>query len=114
MVHLAEFFRCQIAGTEETGDVAAVMGSVPIIVLDDLGCERMTPYMAGKVADLIDTRYVDRKITIITSNLQFPSQFQNGNGIHPGYGGAAVSRLSACCFDATCPNLDFRIGGTET
>ena len=41
----------------------------PFLILDDLGAEKFTEWVAEAVYDLIDHRYAWMKPTIITSNL---------------------------------------------
>lgn len=46
------------------------ISSVALLVIDDLGVERDTPYALEKVYEIIDTRYRAAKPLIITTNLQ--------------------------------------------
>ncbi len=41
---------------------------VPVLVLDDFGVQKDSPWVLEKLYDLIDTRYEDERLTIITSN----------------------------------------------
>ncbi len=41
---------------------------VPVLVLDDFGVQKDSPWVLEKLYDLIDTRYEARRLTIITSN----------------------------------------------
>lgn len=52
------------------------ISSVPLLVLDDLGVERDTPYIAEKLQEIIDTRYRSKKPLIVTTNLT-PDELKN-------------------------------------
>lgn len=41
---------------------------VPVLVLDDFGVQKETAWAMEKIYDLIDTRYENRRLTIVTSN----------------------------------------------
>ena len=54
---------------DELNDTLAKMNEADLLVLDDLGAERNTEYMAEQVFNVIDARYAARKPMIITTNL---------------------------------------------
>ncbi|MDL2214398.1 ATP-binding protein [Clostridia bacterium OttesenSCG-928-O13] len=45
------------------------LASVSLLILDDLGIERETPYMQEQVYNIIDTRYRAKKPLIVTTNI---------------------------------------------
>lgn len=49
--------------------IAAALKMFPLLVLDDLGAERDTPYAAELVYSVVDARYRAKLPTIITTNL---------------------------------------------
>lgn len=55
--------------SEELARVLRRMRSARLLVLDDLGAERGTDYKAEQVFEIIDTRYNNKKPTVITTNL---------------------------------------------
>jgi len=85
-----------------SGDVIGDLRFFPIALIDDLGAERMTPDIMAKLTDIIHRRYNDMRITIITSNLEWPREFNER------YGPQAVSRLTESCRAIAMPDIDFR------
>jgi DNA replication protein DnaC len=76
----------------------------PILMLDDLGAERATPYAVETVRVLLDDRYRRTLTTIITTNMTMAEVFDT-------YGGYLASRLKE--FDWwLVGGSDFR-GGTK-
>lgn len=59
---------------------------VPVLVLDDLGAERPTPYAVEQLAILIDRRYHRELPIVATSNLTLPelTQWLGGDGVLAG------------------------------
>lgn len=51
----------------------------PLLILDDLGIERDTPYAKEQVYNVINSRYLKQRPTIITTNLPW-TQILNSNG----------------------------------
>lgn len=56
------------------GDVLKELCETPVLALDDLGKERLTPRMASDLFALIDKRSLKSRVTIITTNF-------NGQGL---------------------------------
>jgi len=56
------------ASGEQTAAIDALMG-YPLLIIDDLGVERDTPYAMEQVFHLIDARYRSKLPMIITTNL---------------------------------------------
>ena len=56
---------------EEKNYVLNKISCVSLLVIDDLGVERDTPYSLEKIYEIIDTRYRSGKPLIITTNLKY-------------------------------------------
>lgn len=56
---------------EEKNYVLDKISYVSLLVIDDLGVERDTPYSLEKIYEIIDTRYRSGKPLIITTNLKY-------------------------------------------
>ena len=56
---------------EEKNYILNKISCVSLLVIDDLGVERDTPYSLEKVYEIIDTRYRSGKPLIITTNLKY-------------------------------------------
>ena len=48
--------------------ILETLGSVPFLVIDDLGVQRDTEWEVEMLYNLIDTRYADRRLTVVTTN----------------------------------------------
>lgn len=55
----------------EKQKVLANVAAVDLLVLDDVGFERSTPYAHEKMYEIIDARYLARRPLIVTTNLSF-------------------------------------------
>lgn len=56
---------------EEKNYILNKISCVSLLVIDDLGVERDTPYSLEKIYEIIDTRYRSGKPLIITTNLKY-------------------------------------------
>lgn len=56
-------------GAESLDHVHAVLFGLPLLVLDDLGADRITEWGQGELFKLIDHRHRELKPTIVTTNL---------------------------------------------
>lgn len=54
---------------EERGEWLQSINRYTLLIIDDLGAERTTPYMQEKVFQVINSRYVSRLPLIVTTNL---------------------------------------------
>lgn len=52
-----------------SGDIQTRVQSVPVLVLDDFGTERVTDWVREKVYQIVNRRYNDCLTTIVTTNL---------------------------------------------
>lgn len=42
--------------------------TAPVLIIDDFGTENITPWVRDKVYDIVNERYINKRITIFTSN----------------------------------------------
>ena len=82
-----------------------------VLVLDDLGASRMTEWVRDMVGHIVNSRYNDRKVTLITSNL---SDEQSGRdsrraALTERIGPAVRSRLQEMCMVVEMDGEDFRL-----
>ena len=56
---------------EEKNYILNKLSCVSLLVIDDLGVERDTPYSLEKIYEIIDTRYRSGKPLIVTTNLKY-------------------------------------------
>jgi DNA replication protein DnaC len=76
------------------------LGSTPVLVLDDLGSEKLTERMHEILFRLIDGRLWNGGATMITSNLDLEDlaeRFDNAEGAFPGCGQRMAGRIRESC-----------------
>jgi len=76
-------------------DVVGRLSKAPVLVLDDLGKERFTPWAAEQLMLLIDARYRAKLPLLVTSNFT-PRELERhwaANGMDGAYGPALVRRI---------------------
>lgn len=72
-----------------------------VLVLDDVGAEKVTDWVREQLFLLINDRYENEKITIITTNC-------NLSDLEGSIGGAAVSRIYGMCKGLVVDGEDYR------
>lgn len=77
---------------EAENDVLNYVKSCDLLVIDDLGIEKVTPFVLEKVFTLIDTRYRSDKPMIITSNLSL-------DDIKQTFGDRIADRITERCLE---------------
>lgn len=75
---------------------------VPVLVLDDIGKQRATPYVVEVTCDVLERRFDRGHLTIVTSNLS-PGEMARY------LGDAAWSRLRASSVDVAMVAQDLRV-----
>lgn len=87
-----------------TEDVMEAVKEAPLLVLDDLGAERMTEWVGEQLFCIINHRYNEKLQTIITSNYDAGSIIarmttvnQNGTVIDDTQGNRIMSRVYGMC-----------------
>ena len=83
-----------------------------LLIIDDLGCEKISEWVLEKIFLLIDTRYRASKPVIITTNL-FYSRENEKCGIYNTFGTRIKERISEMCFPVCCKGENKRKSGTE-
>ncbi len=76
---------------EAPNETLGAMLDAELLILDDLGSEYLTPYLASCIYRLVDTRLVTGRPTIYTSNIQTQQTLNNR------YGEKVGSRLFGEC-----------------
>lgn len=97
----AEFYRrLRPNDRNDQNAFLADLCEVPLLVLDDLGAVRTSPFVEEVTYQLIDARYGACLPTIVTTNLPTDPADANGNRIHclaDAVGGRTYSRLVEMC-----------------
>jgi len=76
--------------------------SVPLLVLDDLGAEKISDWVKEVFYRIIDERWLEQKPIIVTTNL-------NLQGLEEKIGERIVSRIAGVCVPIEIQNRDYRI-----
>lgn len=92
------------AQQEEEWQIIDELTSVPLLVLDDLGKERVKDWVEEILFRIIDTRLSEKKPMVVTTNFT-PQELQNR---YPENGEAMVSRLVEICTVAYLGGDDWR------
>ena len=107
-----------IRATFHQGNTEEVLRSVKeaaFLVLDDLGAERMTNWVGEQLFAIINHRYNERLLTIITSNYgpgeiidRMATVDRNGNVVDDMQGQRIVSRIWGMCESIPLSGSDYR------
>ncbi|MEE2658141.1 MAG: ATP-binding protein [Candidatus Latescibacterota bacterium] len=84
-----------------TWQILEEMCNVPYLVLDDFGVQRGTDWEMEMLYDLVDARYGDERLTMVTSN-------QSIAEIEELSGGRICSRLIEMCYVVDMQGQDYR------
>lgn len=88
-------------------DIAATVAGQDVFVLDDLGAERMTPWVNDRLYAIINGRYQDGRTLIVTTNLPDAE-------LRERVGYRILSRLYEMCHVIGIEGDDFRVSMTYT
>ncbi|MGH9768383.1 MAG: AFG1/ZapE family ATPase [Blastocatellia bacterium] len=80
-----------------------------VLVLDELGASKPTDWVRDTMTQIINTRYNDRKLTIITSNYLDEPQTQNEETLTDRVGVRLRSRLHEMCKVVLIKGDDYRL-----
>lgn len=86
--------------------IESELASIPVLVIDDFGVNRETEWVTSVLYDLVDARYENNLLTIITSNDRLDSWKDIGRG-------RVYSRLVEMCEEIHIDVPDFRIFSHE-
>jgi len=86
-------------GSESSREILEEVVSTPILILDDLGSERLSDWARDILHYIIINRYNDLKPMIITSNIELKTKNENEleESLEERMGTAIASRLSEIC-----------------
>lgn len=78
------------------------LANIPVLVIDDFGVQKETPWVNNVLYDLIDSRYEKNLLTILTSNEPMDSWKDISNG-------RVYSRLKEMCLEIHLDVEDYRL-----
>lgn len=93
---------------EETSDLLELVKNIDLLLLDDLGAEKTTEWVAERFFVIINARLTRKKATIITTNYIKPSDLieKLGGGVA---GQRIVSRIREMCDWVKMEGIDWRL-----
>jgi len=82
-----------------------------VLLLDDLGCVRMTEWVRDTVSHIVNSRYNERRVTLISTNLQDEPAGRSAERpcLADRIGPAVRSRLHEMCMVVKLEGEDFRL-----
>jgi DNA replication protein DnaC len=89
-------------------DVIRPVMEADLLVLDDLGAERMTDWVEEMMSSIVNTRYNERRLTIFTSNYEDIPDEGEMNSLLVRVGFRLHSRLKEMCEFLEYDGTDFR------
>lgn len=95
-------------GNSSTRELLDSVIKSPILVLDDLGSERLSDWAKDILHYIIISRYNDKLPVIITSNIYFEKYDKESEDIESKFGKGIASRLNEICYPILVEGEDFR------
>jgi DNA replication protein DnaC len=89
-------------------DVLRPVMQADLLVLDDLGAERMTDWVEETMSSIVNTRYNERRLTIFTSNYDDTPDETDMNSLLVRVGFRLHSRLKEMCEFLEYEGCDYR------
>ena len=89
-------------------DVLRPVMKADLLVLDDLGAERMTDWVEETMSSIVNTRYNERRLTIFTSNYENIPDEGDMNSLLVRVGFRLHSRLNEMCEFLEYEGCDYR------
>ncbi len=83
------------------------LASIPVLVIDDFGVQKETPWVNNVLYDLIDSRYEKNLLTILTSNEPMDSWKEISSG-------RVFSRLKEMCLEIRLEAEDYRLKNAKS
>lgn len=99
---LRDTFNPQSEAYGEGRRIEQKLGRYPALVIDDFGVQRESPWVNSVLYDLIDTRYENNLLTILTSNEPMDSWKDISDG-------RVLSRLREMCLEIHMEAEDYRL-----
>lgn len=96
------------ANTDSADDVFAPYRDAELLVLDELGARRPTPWVQDVLYGLINTRYNRQRITIVTSNFSDVPARPGDETLEARIGAMVRSRLYEMCDVVVIDGADYR------
>lgn len=86
---------------DEGGDskLLSELGHVKVLIIDDFGTEQVKPWIGEKFYQIINTRYINKRITIFTSNMSLDNL---------DYDERITNRIKECTFQIPFPEESIR------
>ncbi len=96
---------------DSEAEVLRPLVQAEVLVLDDLGAARMTEWVRDMVGHIVNSRYNERKVTLITSNISDgpPAQDSKDAVLTDRIGPAVRSRLHEMCVVLEITGTDYRL-----
>ncbi len=106
-----------IGRKEDTSELLELVKDIDLLVMDDMGAERLTDWVAEQMFSVINARLMRKKQTVVTSNYA-PSDLiarmaikdRSGNILDDLPGKRIVSRLTEMCQKVEMRGKDQRLG----
>jgi DNA replication protein DnaC len=98
-----------IRNQEESSELMELVKNADLLILDDLGAEKSTEFVAERLFVIVNARLMRKKDTIITTNYTKPSDLIDklGGGVT---GQRIVSRIRELCQWVVVTGKDYRLG----
>jgi DNA replication protein DnaC len=99
------------ASPDSESQVLRPLVQAEVLVLDDLGASRMTEWVRDMVGHIVNSRYNERRVTLITSNLSDEAGTRDSKRpvLTDRIGPAVRSRLHEMCVVVEIDGEDFRL-----
>lgn len=101
-------------GSSNTRDLLEHVISAPILILDDLGAERLSDWAKDILHYIIVKRYNDKLPVIITSNFELETDKDMEEDISEKFGKGIVSRIKEMCYIINIKGYDMRASKFKT
>lgn len=97
-----------IRDQKETSELMEIVKNTPVLILDDLGSEKTTEFVAERLFVILNARLLKKLDTFITTNYQKPSELieKLGGGVT---GQRIVSRIRELCNWINITGQDWRL-----
>ncbi len=109
-IDLMSMLRGTYAGSERTTEAQILdrVSSVDMLVLDEVGRERVTEWRDEILHLIINTRYSQRRATLLTTNFDIGDDPQHPEGLQARVGFRIYSRLHEMCEFVHMDGADYR------